>query len=74
MSDNCPADRSAMMNSIMLSADNNSEAIKKLKAEIEELEDKLEKGRNEVFELQKKNNSYKSKTDELSRANAEIEK
>jgi prefoldin subunit 5 len=54
-----------MMNSIILNSDNNSEAIKKLKAEIEELEDKLEKGKNEVFELQKKNNYYKSKTDEL---------
>jgi hypothetical protein len=38
------------------------------------LEEKLENSKNEVFELQKKNNYYKSKTDELERTNAEIKK
>lgn len=57
-------DRSMMMSSV-INTDYNSQAIKKLKVEIEELEEALENSKNESFEFQKKNNYYKSKTDEL---------
>jgi hypothetical protein len=73
--DNCPTDRSVLLNSVVLgSPDSGIEAIKKLKEEIEQLEAQLDTHKNEQFELKKKNNYYKNKSEEMERHNTDLHK